>query len=79
LLPYIAERAQLPITSRGVGEPSTGDHSLGSRIQNGCSVARLVRIDTDHHIVVHDIGLLARADDNIGEEGNATTSTANLS
>jgi predicted nucleic acid-binding Zn ribbon protein len=55
LLPAVSEFTQLAVAGTGVRESAAGDHDLADRIHDCQRVARLVRIDADHHIVIHHI------------------------
>jgi hypothetical protein len=60
-----------------VGEPGRLDHRLRHRVQHRRGIARLVRIDRDHHIAVHELLLAYQGVS--GEEGNATSGRTDLS
>src|SRR5262249_26633377 len=55
LPPLPGEATQLPIARHGVGEPRTCDYHLRDRVENSRGVTRLVRIDADHHAVIHHV------------------------
>jgi hypothetical protein len=54
-LPPAAEVLQLSIAGLSVREPLASDHDLRERVHHRRCVTRLVRIDADHHFVIHDI------------------------
>jgi hypothetical protein len=73
-----SERRQLRIAIRSVREPGRLHQRLGHRIQHSGSIAGLVRVHRDHHIVAQGF-LLAIRGVCSGEEGNATSGSADLS
>jgi hypothetical protein len=78
ICPAARELPQPAIAASTIHKPLTGNHRLSDRIHHRQRVARLVRINADHHIVAHRHRLLTDPTEH-REAGNATTGSANLS